>query len=353
MGFYPPANATMLAVGGNTTLMQGAHAFYTSGNSRVGGTATGLRVATQTQLQEDGLSYVAWGWAYDYKKPGAYNVSVKQHLGKTTALHVDTDGDGKLDMDYNGYTTKTLIPLSEQLAALPTTGTITYGNAPEVPNNGWQILGTNHNEPRDNPQSAWITITREGKITFTGDGQQHRQIFNLDVNKIDSYVSRFGYTGWSLDFENIPDGQAIIVNVTGKPSIQWNTGWRIWVNGQDYSTYINSSDASYSRFRSISSRIMWNYPQATSLRLREGYVAGLQTGGNTILDTINAARGVLFPGSILLPHGSLYDLADTNGRILVGKNLTFDIWEHHNAPWIGFDEPQCFTVSGNTTATLN
>lgn len=125
------------------------------------------------------------------------------------------------------------------------------------------------------------------------------------------------------------------------------------MNGQNYSTYINSSDESYSRFRSISSRIMWNYPQATSLHLREGYAASFQNRDNANLDATQVGRGVLFPGSILLPYGSMYDTADTNGRILVGKNLTFDIWEHHNAPWIGFDEPQCFTVQGNTTAALS
>ncbi len=44
------------------------------------------------------------------------------------------------------------------------------------------------------------------------------------------------------------------------------------------------------------------------------------------------------------------DYADTNGRILVGGNLDFVVWEHHNAPWVGFDEPQRFTVRGSTRA---
>ena len=50
------------------------------------------------------------------------------------------------------------------------------------------------------------------------------------------------------------------------------------------------------------------------------------------------SRGVLFHGTILLPNGSMYDYADTNGRLLVGKDLTFDIWKHHNAPWRGIQQ---------------
>lgn len=42
---------------------------------------------------------------------------------------------------------------------------------------------------------------------------------------------------------------------------------------------------------------------------------------------------------------------DQNGRLLVGKDLTLDVWEHHNNPWVGFVGDNSVTVDAATTAS--
>ena len=42
---------------------------------------------------------------------------------------------------------------------------------------------------------------------------------------------------------------------------------------------------------------------------------------------------------------------DQNGRLLVGKDLTLDVWEHHNNPWVGFVDDNGVTVDAATTAS--
>lgn len=343
MGFEPPANSTMLNVGGNITIAKSSQAI-SGGYVRVGGTApvTGTNIL---RLVNRGDHQAYW---YPQKTP-----TILQKLGKTEALQADTDGDFIFDTDYNGYVEKTLKPLSSQLAALPTTGTVSFSKAADV--NDFVFWGANG-------ANYAVNITNEGLITFTGDNQTRQQIFNLDVNQLEAKKTSLKVKQWSFAFNNIPDGQPIIINVTGRTTYNWNTGWRIWVNGKEAWTNIDARNETLSRFRAISSRIIWNYPQTTNLTM--DYAHGnlskdAHTGtqfldkGQEVYDTW-AGKGALFPGSILLPNGNLTDIADTNGRILVGKNLTLDIWEHHNAPWIGMpDTPQCFTVNGKTTATIS
>ncbi|MBT1162536.1 choice-of-anchor A family protein [Bifidobacterium sp. SO1] len=343
MGFYPPANATMLAVGG-TAYNSTNFPTYVGGNSRIGGKAKRLRITTVQNLKEDGRGANYTGY---YPYPDQKNAKILDQLGKANALKTDSDGDGTLDMDYNDYLTKTLKPLSSSLNAMAATGTTSFEKAPDALNLGHRVEANINDGTR-------VSIKDEGRIIFTGDGQQHRQIFQLNANDLTTQASKLATNkAWSLDFRNIPDGQAIVVNVTGKNSIDWIPGWRVWVNGFNYSTWVNATGDSLSNYRSIASRILWNFPTVTDLKLSgaPAYEYRDYKPNAQIQKNVNS-NGVLFPGTILLPNGSLTDIADTNGRLLIGKDLIFDIWEHHNAPWIGFDEPQCFTVSGKTSATL-
>lgn len=260
-----------------------------------------------------------------------------------------------------GLTEPTLIPLSNRLAVMPTTGTVNLGKSQDELGHVVMVSTKYHTYGQVGVPVYKIDSVGNGLITFTGDGQKHPQVFSLTDF---SAPSQLGLNGsWDLAFNNIPDGQAIIINITKPGYMVIRPGWRVWVNGQDYSTAINKQDASLGRFRSIASRIMWNFPNLAELKLDMSTLKTVQAishweNGKPIYrtDTLgsnsNINKGVLFPGSILLPHGSLNDLADTNGRILVGKNITFDIWEHHNAPWTGFNEPQCFTVGGKTSASI-
>ncbi|MBT1162535.1 choice-of-anchor A family protein [Bifidobacterium sp. SO1] len=355
LGYLPPANATMMAVGGNLQVHSGSptsadsYAFV-GGNTRIGGSDTSVNklfIASEKNFRsyfnkigqgsnEASIQKYTQGYVY----PDQKNAKILTNLGKTNALKVDADGDGVLESDFNDHVNKTLKPLSTRLRNLAKTGTITYEKAPDDPSFE-SITGVQK-----------VSIANEGRIVFTGDGQNHRQVFNLDLNQLDTAKTRLKVNGWSLDFRNIPDSQAIIVNATGKTDYTWNTGWRVWVNGKDYSTGVGTSPKN-AAFKDIASRLLWNYPDATQLTLDLAYFDSY-TGSWRDFTDAHHSMAVMFPGSILLPNGSMYDLADTNGRLLIGKNLRFNIWEHHNAPWIGLpDTPQCFSVKGTTTATLS
>lgn len=358
MGFYPPANADMLIVGGN---VKSVNRSYVSGNTRVGGTVTPadqLQIATKTYLESIHAPQ-QWidSWAYQNQN----QPSIKSRLGKIEALKADMDGNGTI-VDYNNYVTTMLKPLSTELASKSVTGNVTVGKAPDQANWIVQVADKWNSQWSANTPIWRVSISNEGLITFTGDGQKHPQVFTVNTASLTSYASQHKLNGaWDLAFTNIPDGQPIIINVTGT-TVDWTPGWRVWVNGQDYSTAINRTDASLNRYRSIASRIIWNYPNTSKFTLSKHPVSGYEyitknTNGSSVWKRVPATetvkRGTLFPGSILLPNGSMLDEADTNGRILVGKNLTLDIWEHHNAPWIGLpDTPQCFTVGGKTSASL-
>ena len=355
LGYNPPAGADMLAIGGDF-INRTNNPQWVSGATRIGGKMawgdgnTGknqnnnwaLYIATDKNMTDLGWAANSSARAWIYKDlPSGTRISTG--LGKSSALKVNIDGKGKT-VDYGNYTDSTLKPLSAKLKGLPSNGTVSYASAPD--DNAWTYI-----------DDFTVKISNEGKIVFTGNGKAEKQVFNLNLSDLDAYAKQHGIQQWSLDFENVPDGQAIVVNATGTGDYTWHTGWRVWVNGKDYGTHINALDESKSRFRNIASRIMWNFSDISNLKM--DYSHGISdrnawnaVSGKDVYGTV-VGKGVLFPGSILLPNGSMYDIADTNGRLLIGKDLTFDIWEHHNSPWVGFDEPQKFTVQGATRKNAN
>ena len=357
MGFNPPSGADMLAVGGKFRNPNVNNPQWVGGSARFGGDVKwndsnvvdakgnhSLYVATKSNMANlgwatDSSSYLAW--TYD-NLPS--DTAIRQNLGKTEALKVNINGkrgDEAKIVDYNGYASSTLVPLSDRLKRTTANGTITFEKAPAA---AWRFF--------DNRQ---VQLDDEGRIVFhgTGTAAKERQVFSLDLSELESARKRLGVSQWSLDFRDIPENQAIVINAVGSGKQVWRTGWRIWVNGQDHGTYINSGDDSKSRFRSISSRIMWNFPDVEHLTLDRSHGIYLgetdwyATNGKDLYST-DYGKGALLPGSIVLPHGDMTDYADTNGRLLVGGNLDFVVWEHHNAPWVGFDEPQKFTLQGKT-----
>lgn len=371
MGFTPPAGADMLAVGGRFVNHSGTNPQWVGGAARIGGKATWgdgsttnrnnnrpLYIATKTNLTNMGYaadSSVVRHWAYQNLPSGT---AVSTGLGRSSALKVDRSGRGDV-VDYNGYVSSTLKPLSSRLKGLKANGAVSYGKKPAYTHQFYN--------------RATVSASNDGKIVFTGNGKAERQVFTLDLGELYKEGTSRGVNQWSLDFKNVPDGQAIVINAVNAPkgsdgrrTYTWSPGWKVMVNGKDYSTYINSCTTeggtagcdSWSRFRDISSRIMWNFPDTDCLKLDYAHgtfnaddasVGNADMKGRDVFGSF-LGKGVLFPGSILLPNGSMTDYADTNGRILVGGNLDFVVWEHHNAPWVGFDEPQRFTVRGSTRA---
>lgn len=353
MGFNPPAGADMITVGGEFRNHTGERPQWVSGSARFGGKvawgdgretdANGRRplyLATHGNMTEMGWNADASqvkSWAYPDLPATA---KIIHGLGKTEALRANIDGKGGI-VDYNDYVDKTLRPLSRQLVSLSANGSISFEKAPDEDTHVFF-------------DDYAVSIRDEGRIVFQGTGKPEKQVFLLDLDALKAAGTTYGVNQWSLDFRDLPDGQAIVINVSGSGERIWSPGWRIWVNGENHSTAINARGDSWSRFRDISSRIMWNYPDVSHLTLdyshgtlnKDGY--GVSAGGN-VYGTV-LGKGSLFPGSILLPNGDMTDYADTNGRLLIGGNLDFDVWEHHNAPWVGFDEPQRFTLLGSTRA---
>ena len=353
MGFNPPAGADMLTVGGHFRNHSVKSPQWVSGSARFGGKVTWgdgretngnghkpLYLATHgnmTSMGWDSSAPQVRSWSYP-DLPSATKIT--QNLGKTEALKANINGKDGI-VDYNDYVDKTLKPLSRQLVSLPANGTVSFERAPDE---------TRHVFFDDYA----VSIRNEGRIVFQGTGKPEKQVFSLDLNELEAARKTYGVNQWSLDFRSLPEGQAIVVNASGSGNWTWSPGWRVWANGENHSTAINARGDSWSRFRDISSRIIWNYPDTSYLKLdyshgilnKDGYGA---TAGGDVYGTV-LGKGSLFPGSILLPNGSMTDYADTNGRLLIGGDLDFDVWEHHNAPWIGFDEPQRFTLYGSTRA---
>jgi len=353
MGFNPPAGADMVAVGGEFRNHTGERPQWVSGSARFGGKMVWgdgketnskghkpLYLATHgnmTDLGWDADASQVRSWTYPDLPTTA---RITHSLGKTEALKADIDGKGGI-VDYNDYVDTTLRPLSRRLASLSTTGTVSFEKAPDEDAHVFF-------------EDYAVSIRDEGRIVFQGTGNPEKQVFSLDLDALKAAEAAYGVNQWSLDFRNLPDGQAIVINVSGSGKRTWSPGWRVWVNGENRSTTINTRGDSWSGFRDVASRIMWNYPDASYLKLdyshgtlqRSGYGV---TAGDDVHGTM-LGKGSLFPGSILLPNGSMTDYADTNGRLLIGGNLDFNVWEHHNAPWIGFDEPQRFTLHGATRA---
>ena len=353
MGFNPPAGADMVTVGGDFRNHTGERPQWVSGSARFGGKMTWgngkeinsnghrpLYLATHGNMTDMGWDADASqvrSWTYPDLPATA---AIAHGLGKAAALKADIDGKGGI-VDYNDYVDTTLRPLSHQLASLATNGTVSFEKAPDEDTHVFF-------------DDYAVSIRNEGRIVFHGTGNPEKQVFPLDLDVLKAAETTYGVNQWSLDFRNLPEGQAIIINVSGSGKRTWSPGWRVWVNGENHSTTINTHGDSWSRFRDISSRVMWNYPDVAYLKLDYSHGTLNKNGhgvmaGNDVYGTM-LGKGSLFPGSILLPDGSMTDYADTNGRLLIGGNLDFNVWEHHNAPWIGFDEPQRFTLHGATRA---
>ena len=353
MGFNPPAGADMVTVGGEFRNLTGERPQWVSGSARFGGK---MAWGNGKEINSNGHKplYLAthdnmtdMGWDADASQVRSWTYSdlpatarITHSLGKTEALKADIDGKGGV-VDYNDYVDTTLRPLSHQLASLPANGMVSFEKAPDEDAHVFY-------------DDYAVSIRNEGRIVFQGTGNPEKQVFPLDLDALKAAETAYGVNQWSLDFRNLPDGQAIVINVSGSGKRTWSPGWRVWVNGENHATTINTRGDSWSRFRDVASRIIWNYPDVTYLKLdyshgtlnKNGYGV---TAGNDVYGTM-LGKGSLFPGSILLPDGSMTDYADTNGRLLIGGNLDFNVWEHHNAPWIGFDEPQRFMLHGTTRA---
>ncbi|WP_368118369.1 choice-of-anchor A family protein [Bifidobacterium adolescentis] len=364
MGYTPPKNSVMLAVGGDYS-----SASTTDGNNwnrgAVGGRAQ-IGGRDNRVVPLDSMNTInAYGFWYTWFISGQ-DVRSTSNMGHDAALKVDIDGKGTI-VDYNDYVDRQLQPLSTQLANETPTGKVGYARGTDSTETVW--LGVNGRNDdgsmKYNGQKDTVTVTGdEGVITFTGDGKKHTQVFDLDMDELENQRKALKLLQWGVDFENVPGDTAIVVNVKGSGFRTWNTGWRYWVNGRKVSIGVNQQDGAYNDFRKLASRVIWNWTDASYVKYDESHgIMHINSTHNKAQDGKESYEGGSYgssaspgkasnlPGTVLAPKADVRMRCDQNGRLLVGKDLTLDVWEHHNNPWVGFADNNGVTVDAATTAS--
>ncbi|MBD5784990.1 choice-of-anchor A family protein [Cellulosimicrobium terreum] len=183
---------------------------------------------------------------------------------------------------------------------------------------------------------GWSTtapaVVAGSQVTFTGSGTDDPQVFSVDA------AALAGVT--EIVFADIPDGTAIAINVTGDAPVDVSPNY--WEgNGEPFINGLATPG-----FGSWASRILWNFEDTTDLAL---------------------GRADQFLGTILAPQADATFMTSTNGRVLIGGNLTFGDesvpggLEMHNYPWIGPGPFDCIpsssfgvqkTVTGEASADV-
>ena len=370
MGYTPPKNSVMLTVGGDyssasTTDGNNWNRGAVSGRAQIGGRDNRV-------IPLDSLNTInAYGLWSTWFISGQTNVKSISNMGHDAALKVDIDGKGTI-VDYNDYVDRQLQPLSTQLANETPTGKVGYARGTDSTETVWlSVNGRNDDgSMKYNGRKDTVTVTGdEGVITFTGDGKKHTQVFDLDMDKLENQRKALKLLQWGVDFENVPGDTAIVVNVRGSGSRTWNTGWRYWVNGRKVNIGVNQQDGAYNDFRKLASRVLWNWVDATYVGYDEshGVLHVDKNGGHKAFSadgkdtyhhsgdwygtTPSPGKASNLPGTVLAPKANVKMQCDQNGRLLVGKDLTLDVWEHHNNPWVGFVDDNSVTVDAATTAS--
>ncbi|WP_190344397.1 SpaA isopeptide-forming pilin-related protein [Streptomyces venezuelae] len=127
-----------------------------------------------------------------------------------------------------------------------------------------------------------------GTVLFSGDGSSQLQVFNIDQN----LTALPGGGSAAFQFSGIPDGATVLVNVHGT------------------TRYVDSFSGSYDEndpFNRLRPRLLWNYPDATTLNLRgdaefQGTHLMGQYSSLTTVTTTGLSGRVYTAGS--LTHGS-------------------------------------------------
>lgn len=259
------------------------------------------------------------------------------------------------------------------------------------------------------PYASGYTATfqvKEKVITFTGDNKSRLQVFDLPVSLISGVGVSDSYTGISWDFEGIPDGASVVVNVTGYASgLTFRNGWRFLWNGKDIGDGYSSASPHAADYSTAAQSVMWNFAKTGDLTILGGEatdatvtgdrkVSGKTAsgaekwgqGGNTFYhasSTDDPAAAMI--GSIMV-NGSFTDHVTTNGRVYVKDKFTMtnsaaDVvkqrnktvqysegpstsiidmdQERHNFPWVGTYLSSCSAIkwgkadsANSATATL-
>ncbi|WP_270308603.1 hypothetical protein, partial [Bifidobacterium adolescentis] len=107
----------------------------------------------------------------------------------------------------------------------------------------------------------------------------------------------------------------------------------------------NWTDASYVKYDESHGIMHINSTHSKAQDGKESYEGG------SYGSAASPGKASNLPGTVLAPKANVRMRCDQNGRLLVGKDLTLDVWEHHNNPWVGFVDDNGVTVDAATTAS--
>ncbi|MGW6264190.1 DUF5979 domain-containing protein [Cellulosimicrobium funkei] len=162
------------------------------------------------------------------------------------------------------------------------------------------------------------SVVSGSRVTFTGSGTADPQVFTVDAAQLAGVRE--------VVFANVPDDVAIAINVTGDAPVSMSPNY--WEgNGSPFINDFNSNPG----FGNWAARILWNFASTPDLAL---------------------GRADQFLGTIVAPVADATITTSTNGRVLVGGNLTFGDpsvtggLEMHSYPWIG---PGPFDCTGGAS----
>jgi choice-of-anchor A domain-containing protein len=313
-GQWTNPDGDVLAVGGDTRTNPVATPPWVTGNGRVGGSAVGP--ALQTGFAEVPDPAIAYG-------VGA------------AALAAVSPGAGGAPVDFSAFGDR-VTALSGVLAATPATGTTTIADAAPGDVTMTSPAG----------EVSTIHVEDAGMVTFTGDGTSSLQVFTLDGTALTAFAA--DRSGISFDFEGIPAGTSVVVNVTGG-TVAFAQGWRTVFDGAD----VQDAVANPTGYATAASSVLFNYAEADSVTISGG--AGTETSrvdangaALTPVGAVSHNAAAQSIGSIISPRADVTVEVTTNGRLLTGGDvhlvevgaIALDL-EHHNFAWSGARATAC------------
>lgn len=284
----------------------------------------------QAAAEAEGLVVVAGDASFDKGAGGRFNVgwvgvgSAVVPAPGTTMLAVGGDVEvgatTVLDVGANAFDNGVLLGGDVQIGGTSdpdyeatglhyelNNGTLTQGMGADAIAS-WSTWGTQISDQSDDFAALTPTgsVTIGPILTFTGDGTSATQVFQVGAATLAGNPA--------VGFAGIPDGAAVIVNVTGGPVT--------WAPNYFAEDGVRADDPASPLFGVLAARTLWNFPDATSV-----HIAGTsQVLGSLVVPNAN-------------PDASLPTLrvtASTNGRLYTNGTILMDGVgnEHHNYPWV-------------------
>jgi choice-of-anchor A domain-containing protein len=163
------------------------------------------------------------------------------------------------------------------------------------------------------PSTGTVDVT-DTAITLTGDGVSNPQVFTVDGAGLGALE---GLVGRSLQVLGVPDGAAVVVNLTG-PAVDLDVDLLLSPAGLPVDPFSDPY------FADLTTHLLWNAVSATTVGI----------GGLAQL-----------PGSLLVPtqfSTTTLSGAGTNGRVLVGGDLVHTgAGQLHSYPFLPDSDLRC------------